>query len=182
MTEKTYTAADFAVAEFAKHPDGSLAVRMHPDYPMPWRVVAGSQPIWFAGDYDMAEEGWVPVPSSLEKPTITESRRDDLIRGLSLPQRAAFHEGMWAVGGTVVPDPEPTNTEHDSGWWIENANTGDAEDCEACGETDNQCPVHYGVAVGIDLVVRKLAALGDDPELFARIPDPVPASGGECRE
>ncbi|VEW13535.1 Uncharacterised protein [Brevibacterium casei] len=49
-------------------------------------------------------------------------------------------------------------------------------------EDEDQCPVHYGVAVGIDLVVRKLAALGDDPELFARIPDPVPASGGEGRE
>lgn len=49
-------------------------------------------------------------------------------------------------------------------------------------EDEDQRPVHYGVAVGIDLVVRKLAALGDDPELFARIPDPVPASGGEGRE
>lgn len=49
-------------------------------------------------------------------------------------------------------------------------------------EDEDQCPVHYGIAAGIDLATRKIAALGDDPELFARIPDQVTAPGGEGRE
>lgn len=113
MSEKKCTAEDFAVAEFAKHPDGSLAVRMHPDYPMPWRVVAGSQPIWFAGDYDMAADGWVPVPSSPAKPTITAGevgRRSHLVRGdnVETPSLVDFLE---ALGIEVVPDPVPSNAE-----------------------------------------------------------------------
>ena len=38
---------------------------------------------------------------------------------------------------------------------------------------------HYGISMGIDLMARKIAALGDDPELFALIPDPVKAPEGE---
>lgn len=76
---------------------------------------------------------------------------------------------------TVVPDEETTNAGHDRDWWIENANVNDAEDCEAC--EGDLCPVHYGISMGIDLMARKIAALGDDPELFALIPDPVKAPG-----
>ena len=76
--------------------------------------------------------------------------------------------------------PEPTNAEHDLAWWIENANVNNAEDCEAC--EGDLCPVHYGISMGIDLMARKIAALGDDPELFALIPDPVTAPRGESDE
>ena len=181
MSENKYTAADFAAAEFAKRPNGGMAARLDPEDTLPWRVVNG-RGLWsWFNDYDMAEGGWVPVPSSPAKPAITES---EIAKAFG-PEYVAWARLCLArIGITVAPDPEPepTNTGHDSDWWIENANTSDAEDCEACGEAGNQCPVHYGVAAGIDLVVRKLAALGDDPELFARIPDPVPAPGGEDDE
>lgn len=73
------------------------------------------------------------------------------------------------------PAPEPTNVERTREWWIENANVNDAEDCEAC--EGDLCPVHHGISVGIDLMARKIAALGDDPELFNFIPEPK-APGG----
>ncbi|WP_240373097.1 hypothetical protein [Brevibacterium zhoupengii] len=73
------------------------------------------------------------------------------------------------LGFTVAP--EPTNSEHDRDWWVEFANVNDAEDCEAC--EGDLCPVHYGISMGINLMAKKIAALGDDPELFALIPDPV---------
>lgn len=115
--------------------------------------------------------------------TITESELETIASDLATYEGAVWknriRKHLAHIGVRVVPDREPTNAEHDCEWWIENANTSDAEDCEACGETDNQCPVHYGIAVGIDLIVRKIAALGDDPELFARIPDQVTAPGGE---
>lgn len=88
-----------------------------------------------------------------------------------------FCTGLTVGGTRVVPDPEPTNAGHDRDWWVDNANVNDAEDCEACeGEL---CPVHYGISMGIDLMAKKIAALGDDPELFALIPDPVKAPGGD---
>lgn len=56
-TMTTYTAEDFANAEFARHPDGRTAARVDSGDSMPWRVATGS---WL-GDADMAEEGFVPV-------------------------------------------------------------------------------------------------------------------------
>lgn len=78
---------------------------------------------------------------------------------------------------TVVADPpEPTNVEPGTrDWWVEKANTADAEDCEAC--EGDLCPVHYGISMGINLMAKKIAALGDDPELFALIPEPAKAPG-----
>lgn len=67
-------------------------------------------------------------------------------------------------------------SDHDRAWWIENANVNDAEDCEAC--VGDLCPVHHGMAVGIELMARKIAALGADPEMFALIPDPPKAKEG----
>lgn len=61
-------------------------------------------------------------------------------------------------------------------WFIDHFDA-DPEECGACAVSDDQCPVHYGVSAGIDLVARKLVVLGDDPELFARIPDPAPGGG-----
>lgn len=49
------------------------------------------------------------APSSPAKPTITESRRNDLTSYMTANERDAFHEGLFAVGAVIVPDPVPTN-------------------------------------------------------------------------
>lgn len=53
----TYTADDFARADFARHPDGGLAMRVRPLDVRPWET-------WhcYASDATMALTGWVPVP------------------------------------------------------------------------------------------------------------------------
>lgn len=116
-------------------------------------------------------------PDQVPGQTITESEFRAICGRLDLPQRLAVASALTDCGITVVPDPdpEPTNAGHDRDWWVENANVNDAEDCEAC--EGDLCPVHYGISMGIDLMAKKIAALGDDPELFALIPDPVKAPG-----
>lgn len=114
-------------------------------------------------------------PEHVPGRTITESDYSDITEwARNFPFRG--WEGRTVLAGagiTIVPDSEPTNAGHDRDWWVENANVNDAEDCEAC--EGDLCPVHYGISLGIDLMARKIAALGDDPELFALIPDPVKA-------
>lgn len=111
MSENKYTAADFAAAEFAKRPNGGMAARLDPEDTLPWRVVNG-RGLWsWFNDYDMAEEGWVPVPASPVKPSITAGQRDYLTIAMTTAERSAFHEGLFAVGGEVVPDPMPSNAE-----------------------------------------------------------------------
>lgn len=108
MSENKYTAADFAAAEFAKRPNGDMAARLDPEDTLPWRVVNG-RGLWsWFNDYDMAEEGWVPVPSSPAKPAMTESE----ISKAFGPEYVAWARMCLArIGITVVPDPEPTNAE-----------------------------------------------------------------------
>lgn len=108
--------------------------------------------------------------------TITESELHSALRDYNAALYTEI-DTAHRLGLLVVPDPVPTNAGHDRDWWVENANVNDAEDCEAC--VDDLCPVHYGIAVGIDLMARKIAVLGDDPELFALIPDPMKAPGGD---
>lgn len=113
MSENKYKAEDFAVAEFAKRPNGGMAARLDPEDTLPWRVVNGrGQWSWF-NDYDMAADGWVPVPSSPAKPTITAGevgRWSHLVRGdnVETPSLVNFLE---ALGIEVVLDPVPTNAE-----------------------------------------------------------------------
>ena len=78
--------------------------------------------------------------------------------------------------GVKTPEGDE-GTDRGRAWWIENANVNDAEDCEAC--VDDLCPVHHGIALGIEFVTKKIAALGDDPELFNSIPNPPKAEGGD---
>lgn len=111
-------------------------------------------------------------PNQVPGRTITESEFQEVVRS-----HKSIRDLVKMLGITVTPDPEPTNAGHDRDWWVENANVNDAEDCEAC--EGDLCPVHYGISMGIDLMARKIAALGDDPELFALIPDPVKAPGGD---
>lgn len=114
MSEKKYTAADFAAAEFAKRPNGDMAARLDPEDTLPWRVVNG-RGLWsWFNDYDMAEEGWVPVPSSPATPTITESElRETIMGGSGFADaiRAGVTASLSRLGIEVVPDPEPTNAE-----------------------------------------------------------------------
>lgn len=101
---------------------------------------------------------------------------DDINRKILADNERARNMDQLCVEGDIreMNGTEPTNAEHDSAWWIENANVNDAEDCEAC--EGDLCPVHHGIAVGFELVTKKIAALGNDPELFALIPDPLEKS------
>lgn len=117
-------------------------------------------------------------PDQVPGRTITESELEHKCTTYG----SAYETGFKQAGGRVIPAPEPTKVEHqklDRDWWVENANVNDAEDCEACGEAEDMCPVHYGMAVGIEFVAKKIAALGDDPELFNSIPNPLKAPGGD---
>lgn len=119
----------------------------------------------------------VPDP----EPTDAEKLRADIdaFYGQSVAELADGHgleHFLSKRGWTKAGGDEDTDRGRD--WWIENANVNDAEDCEACGEVEDLCPVHHGMAVGIKFVTKKIAALGDDPELFNSIPNP-PKAGGD---
>ena len=102
MTKK-YTAADFANARFAEHPDGGLATRSGGDY-YTWEVGGTS----FSTDELMARYGWVPVPT---KPTLTESEFEDIKTGWGKIASRAWLQGFARAGGEIIPDPEPTDEE-----------------------------------------------------------------------
>ena len=99
-----YTAADFANARFAEHPDGRIAVRFQTEEARPWESVRD-----FHADEYMAECGWVPVPT---KPTIAESQYKLALDEDRDPQYVyGFADAMRLFGGEVIPDPEPTDEE-----------------------------------------------------------------------
>lgn len=101
---KKYTAADFANAQFAEHPDGRIAARLQTEEARPWESVRD-----FDTDEGMAADGWVPVPT---KPTITESQYRLALDEDRDPQYVyGFADAMRLFGGEIIPDPEPTNTE-----------------------------------------------------------------------
>ena len=104
---RTYTAADFANAQFAQHPDGRHAHRInHPDG-WTWAIEGTSGLRDRVNDYHMASFGWVPVPT---KPTITESRLRELTE-LDRTQCLSVRGLLQAYGVEVIPDPEPTDEE-----------------------------------------------------------------------
>src|SRR5699024_12509713 len=87
---KRYTAADFANAKFAEHPSGSKAVRS--GYPLPpWLIDSSGAPFVWQEDQEMADEGWVPVPT---KPTITESRYRFMVEGMGFDFKAGFNDAL----------------------------------------------------------------------------------------
>ncbi|MGO3021936.1 MAG: hypothetical protein ACTIIH_01700 [Brevibacterium sp.] len=156
-------------------------------------------------------------PDQVPGRTMKKSDYQELMDGTSVSYGVGFTDGFHMAGGSIAPDPEPTNAEkwkdlllravgdsgywnaqlvaealdgygmtapgddenaeHDRAWWVEHANVNDAEDCEAC--VDDLCPVHHGIALGVEFVTKKIAALGDDPELFNSIPNPTKAPGGD---
>lgn len=114
MSEKKYTAEDFAAAEFAKRPNGDMAARLDPEDTLPWRVAKGRELWSWFNDYDMAADGWVPVPASPAKPTITESElRETIMGGSGFADaiRAGVTASLSRLGIEVVPDPVPSNAE-----------------------------------------------------------------------
>ena len=97
---KRYTAADFANAKFAEHPDGRIAARLQTEEARPWESVRD-----FHTDEGMAADGWVPVPT---KPTIT-ARELRNVNGVGYV--SGFIDGFLRSGGEIIPDQEPTNKE-----------------------------------------------------------------------
>ena len=98
-----YTAADFANARFAEHPDGRVAARFGYPSTRPWESSNSSH-----SDSTMAERGWVPVST---KPTITESRYRFMVEGMGFDFKAGFNDALGEFGVEVIPDPEPTDEE-----------------------------------------------------------------------
>ena len=107
----TYTAADFANARFAKHPDGRLAHRVEYGTVFAWSFERNDVDDYAADEY-MAEYGWVPViPARIIHDRDVEAlcidtasyERDDYLDG--------FIRGFQQAGGVILDDPEPTNTD-----------------------------------------------------------------------
>lgn len=113
MSEKKYTAEDFAKAQAATlNRTRGLGGRVDHGDSLPWLILSEDDRRWVR-DEDMAAGGWVPVPSSPAKPTITAGevgRRSHLVRGgnVETPSLVDFLE---ALGIEVVPDPVPSNAE-----------------------------------------------------------------------
>ena len=101
-----YTAADFANARFAEHPNGLLATRSDPDdIHKPWADGGGD---WFS-DQAMVDDGWVPVPT---KPTITELIAAFNELSKDLKNRATILAcDLERAGIAIIHDPEPTDEE-----------------------------------------------------------------------
>ena len=103
-----YTAEDFANAKFAEHESGRLAARFNIDPEFPWTFNTGYRTDEYK-DAGMARWGWVPVPT---KPQITESQYKLALDEERDPQYVhGFTDAMHLLGGEVIPDPEPTNTD-----------------------------------------------------------------------
>lgn len=62
-----------------------------------------------------------------------------------------------------------SNRAHTFDWWINNSNP-DPEDCDACFEANDQCPVHYGVALAFECVGERLTNIGENSELLSLVP------------
>ena len=102
---KRYTAADFANARFAEHPDGRLAHRInHPDG-WTWAIEGTSGLRDRVNDYHMASFGWVPViPARTIHDRDVEAlcadtasyERDDYLDG--------FIRGFQKAGGIILEE------------------------------------------------------------------------------
>lgn len=114
MSEKKYTAEDFAKAQAATlNRTRGLGGRVDPGDSLPWLILSEDDRRWVR-DEDMAEEGWVPVPSSPATPTITESElRETIMGGSGFADaiRAGVTASLSRLGIEVVPDPVPSNAE-----------------------------------------------------------------------
>ena len=101
MTRR-YTAADFANARFAEL--GRYGLRAHKSAGDSYWQRDG---IKRATNEEMADAGWVPVPT---KPQITETEYSDYVDDIALGE-LTLEEILADLGIEVVPDPEPTDEE-----------------------------------------------------------------------
>lgn len=101
MTNR-YTADDFANAKFAEL--GKYGLRAHKSAGDSYWQRDG---IKRATNEEMADAGWVPVPT---KPQITETEYSDYVDDLGLGE-LTLEEILADFGIEVIPDPEPTNTD-----------------------------------------------------------------------
>ena len=104
---RTYTAADFANAQFAEHENGRIAARLNYDPSYPWTHSHDE-----FKDADMARFGWVPV---IPARTIHDSDVEALCTDTASYERDdyldGFIQGFQQAGGTILDDPEPTDEE-----------------------------------------------------------------------
>ena len=110
MTRR-YTAADFANARFAEHPNGRTARRIEAERGtvFAWSMEHKDGEEDYCADEHLVDHGWVPVPAN---PTITESQYKLALDEDRGPQYVyGFTDAMHLFGGEVIPDPEPTNTD-----------------------------------------------------------------------
>ncbi|GAA1642714.1 hypothetical protein GCM10009700_31900 [Brevibacterium sanguinis] len=123
MTEKTYTAADFAAARFAEK-DDYVGMRDEQDAGRPWTIkrIGGTYQSR-RSDRGMVDLLWTPVPATPAVRTITKNKyteiRDELVRVGAVRGDSEFFVIVTALGIEVVPDPEPTNAERLNGLLVE---------------------------------------------------------------
>ena len=105
-----YTAADFANARFAEHPDGRTARRIEAERGtvFAWSMEHEDGEEDYCADEHLAEHGWVPVPT---KPTIKRSEVRDQIKTHGDSWANGYYAALKDFGGEVIPDPEPTDEE-----------------------------------------------------------------------
>ena len=112
-----YTAADFANAKFAEHPDGRTARRIEAERGtvFAWSMEHKDGEEDYCADEHLAAHGWGPVHT---KPTITESQFTRAAAGVwgdegSGPMGTnGYARGfLFRLGINVDPDPEPSDEE-----------------------------------------------------------------------
>ena len=104
-----YTAADFANAKFAEHPDGRTARRIESERGtvFAWSVERAGGEEDYCGDEYLAAHCWVPVPT---KQQLTERDYADYVDDLGLGE-LTLEEILADFGIEITPDPELTNAE-----------------------------------------------------------------------
>ena len=106
---KRYTAADFANAKFAEHPEtDALAVQRNTGL-CEWTTFDDDGYTgWLTTATMLKVGGWVPVPT---KPTITRSEVRNQIKTQGDEWANGYYTALTDFGGGVIEDPEPTNTD-----------------------------------------------------------------------
>ena len=97
----TYTAEDFARANFARHPDGRIAARLDERYTRPWSI---GEDDWLT-DVAMALSGWIPVveaqPITLDALNAAweGAEQGEVAEGDVLIRRSGENFTVWVAGG-----------------------------------------------------------------------------------
>ena len=94
MTQK-FSAADFANARFAEHPDGRTARRIEAERGtvFAWSMEHKDGEEDYCAEEHLVAHGWVPVPT---KPTLTESSIKKMVGDYAVDEFAAGFAGGFA--------------------------------------------------------------------------------------